>query len=76
MVEALKGDYAGFFSIRVNDQYRIVFRFEHTPATSGSSTTTEESRHAAEEQAPDPPWPLTSRTPASGGGPPWCSPRR
>jgi toxin HigB-1 len=27
-LEALKGDYAGFFSIRVNDQYRIVFRFE------------------------------------------------
>jgi proteic killer suppression protein len=27
-LEAMKGDYAGFFSIRVNDQYRIVFRFE------------------------------------------------
>lgn len=31
-LEALKGDYAGFFSIRVNDQYRIVFRFEHGDA--------------------------------------------
>jgi toxin HigB-1 len=27
-LEAMKGDYAGFFSIRVNDRYRIVFRFE------------------------------------------------
>lgn len=27
-LEALKGDRAGLFSIRVNDQYRIVFRFE------------------------------------------------
>jgi toxin HigB-1 len=27
-LEALRGDCAGFFSIRVNDQYRIVFRFE------------------------------------------------
>ncbi len=31
-LEALEGDYAGFFSIRVNDQYRIVFRFEHGDA--------------------------------------------
>jgi proteic killer suppression protein len=31
-LEALKGEYAGFFSIRVNDQYRIVFRFEHGDA--------------------------------------------
>ena len=31
-LEALKGDYVGFFSIRVNDQYRIVFRFEHGDA--------------------------------------------
>ena len=31
-LEALKGDYAGFFSIRVNDQYRIVFRFENGDA--------------------------------------------
>jgi len=31
-LEALKGDYAGFFSIRVNDQYRIVFRFERGDA--------------------------------------------
>lgn len=31
-LEALKGDYAGFFSIRVNDQYRIVFRFAHGDA--------------------------------------------
>src|SRR5512133_917379 len=27
-LEPLKGDYAGFFSIRINDQFRIVFRFE------------------------------------------------
>jgi proteic killer suppression protein len=31
-LEALKGDYAGFFSVRVNDQYRIVFRFERGDA--------------------------------------------
>lgn|ERR1035437_5099317 len=31
-LEALKGDLAGFFSIRVNDQYRIVFRFENGDA--------------------------------------------
>lgn len=27
-LEALKGDRAGVYSIRVNDQYRITFRFE------------------------------------------------
>ena len=26
-LEALKGDYAGYHSIRVNDQWRIVFRW-------------------------------------------------
>jgi proteic killer suppression protein len=26
-LEKLKGDLAGFYSIRVNDQYRVVFRF-------------------------------------------------
>jgi plasmid maintenance system killer protein len=31
-LETLKGDYAGFFSIRVNERYRIVFRFEHGDA--------------------------------------------
>jgi toxin HigB-1 len=31
-LETLKGDYAGLFSIRINDQYRIVFRFEHGDA--------------------------------------------
>lgn len=31
-LEALKGDYAGFFSIRINGQYRIVFRFERSDA--------------------------------------------
>jgi proteic killer suppression protein len=31
-LEALKGDYAGHFSIRVNDQYRIVFQFENGDA--------------------------------------------
>ena len=28
-LEALKGDLAGKYSIRVNEQYRIVFRFEN-----------------------------------------------
>ena len=28
-LEKLRGDRSGFFSIRVNDQYRLVFRFEH-----------------------------------------------
>jgi toxin HigB-1 len=27
-LEALKGDLAGFYSIRINDQYRIIFRFQ------------------------------------------------
>ncbi len=27
-LEALKGDRAGFYSIRVNEQYRVTFRFE------------------------------------------------
>jgi len=27
-LERLKGDWVGYWSIRVNDQYRIVFRFE------------------------------------------------
>ncbi|MCL1478521.1 MAG: type II toxin-antitoxin system RelE/ParE family toxin [Marinobacter sp.] len=27
-LEALKGDYAGFFSIRINSQWRIVFRWQ------------------------------------------------
>lgn len=27
-LQALKGDLKGFYSIRVNDQYRIIFRFE------------------------------------------------
>jgi proteic killer suppression protein len=31
-LEALKGDLAGRFSIRVNDQYRITFRFEGSHA--------------------------------------------
>ena len=31
-LEALKGDYLGYFSIRVNDQYRIVFQFENGDA--------------------------------------------
>lgn len=30
--EALKGSYEGFYSIRVNDQYRIVFRFVESDA--------------------------------------------
>lgn len=32
-LEALKGDLAGFFSIRVNDQYRIVFEFSDGQAS-------------------------------------------
>lgn len=31
-LEALKGDLRGFHSIRVNDQWRIVFRWEGTDA--------------------------------------------
>ena len=27
-LESLKGNYAGKYSIRINDQYRIVFRYE------------------------------------------------
>ena len=26
-LEALKGDLKGYYSIRINDQYRIIFRF-------------------------------------------------
>lgn len=26
-LEKLRGDWAGFYSVRVNDQYRLVFRF-------------------------------------------------
>ena len=28
-LEPLKGDLEGFYSIRINDQYRIIFRFEN-----------------------------------------------
>jgi len=28
-LEKLRGDWAGFYSVRVNDQYRVVFRFIH-----------------------------------------------
>lgn len=31
-LEALKGDRSGNYSIRVNEQYRIVFRFEQGEA--------------------------------------------
>ncbi|MDB4385262.1 type II toxin-antitoxin system RelE/ParE family toxin [Opitutaceae bacterium] len=35
-LEPLKGDYAGFHSIRINDQWRIVFRWtESGPAEVG-----------------------------------------
>jgi len=27
-LEKLKGDLAGFYSIRVNDQFRIIFKFQ------------------------------------------------
>lgn len=32
-LEALKGDKAGFYSIRINDQWRLVFRFYQGNAT-------------------------------------------
>lgn len=32
-LQALKGDRVGFYSIRVNEQYRIVFRFESGQAS-------------------------------------------
>ena len=28
-LEALKGDLAGFYSIRINDQWRIIFQWEN-----------------------------------------------
>ena len=31
-LETLKGDLEGFYSIRINDQYRIIFRFENGDA--------------------------------------------
>lgn len=31
-LEALKGNYKGFYSIRINDQFRIVFRFAESDA--------------------------------------------
>ena len=31
-LEALKGDRKGFYSVRVNDQWRIVFRWQHDAA--------------------------------------------
>ena len=31
-LEKLKGDFVGKFSIRINDQYRIIFRFEQSDA--------------------------------------------
>jgi proteic killer suppression protein len=30
-LEALKGDYKGYFSIRINDQWRIIFKWEEMP---------------------------------------------
>jgi proteic killer suppression protein len=32
-LEKLRGDWAGFHSVRVNDQYRVVFRFTNGSAT-------------------------------------------
>jgi proteic killer suppression protein len=32
-LELLKGDLAGFYGIRVNDQYRIIFRFQKGDAS-------------------------------------------
>ncbi|MFA8451864.1 MAG: type II toxin-antitoxin system RelE/ParE family toxin, partial [Bacteroidales bacterium] len=31
-LELLKGEYKGKYSIRINDQYRIIFRFENSNA--------------------------------------------
>jgi len=31
-LEHLKGDLAGYYSIRINDQFRIIFRFEQANA--------------------------------------------
>ena len=31
-LEALKGDWLGFFSVRINDQWRIVFKWERNDA--------------------------------------------
>ena len=31
-LEALKGDYKGFYSIRINDQFRIIFKFANSGA--------------------------------------------
>ncbi len=33
-LESLKGDLTGYYSIRVNDQWRIVFRWENNSAYS------------------------------------------
>jgi proteic killer suppression protein len=33
-LERLKGNLVGFFSIRINDQWRIIFKFENGQATS------------------------------------------
>jgi toxin HigB-1 len=33
-LEALGGDYAGFYSIRVNQQWRLIFQWEHDSAYS------------------------------------------
>ena len=37
-LEALKGDLAGYYSIRVNDQWRVVFRWEGNDAHEVSLT--------------------------------------
>jgi proteic killer suppression protein len=31
-LEALKGDWAGYYSLRINDQWRLCFRFENGDA--------------------------------------------
>jgi toxin HigB-1 len=31
-LEALKGDLSGYFSIRINDQFRVIFRFDEGKA--------------------------------------------
>jgi len=37
-LEALRGDLAGYHSIRVNDQWRIIFRWENNAAHGVSLT--------------------------------------
>ncbi|MHB1657680.1 MAG: type II toxin-antitoxin system RelE/ParE family toxin [Burkholderiales bacterium] len=37
-LEKLKGDFEGFYSIRINDKWRMVFRFEDSTAQEAQIT--------------------------------------